>query len=125
MAEPIWEKMFRGEHVSIAMEDLTVHRMREVKAELGADYGSPAQIWQGLMVGDMDAVAVALWIHGQVIGRPVGNLLELDFNPTEFENPPEKPKRPKKKPDPTPAATEAETTSSETSTSSEDDSSSS
>lgn len=124
MADPIWEKLFRGEYVSIALEDMTVQRMRELKSAFGYEYGTPATLWQRLQVGDMDALAAALWIHGQVVGKPIRDPLALDFNVTEFAMAEPKPK-PKKKPDPTRAATRAETTSSETPTNSEESSSSS
>lgn len=105
--DPIWEKMFRGRHVQVTLEDVTVHRMREIKAAF-PELSTPAAFMQGLLIGDMDAVAAALWVDGQVKGQPVGRMLELDFNPTEFDNVEPAP-APKKKPNPPKADTSAQT----------------
>lgn len=119
MADPIWELKFRGEPVSIALEDLTRHRMREVGAALGDEYRIPSDFIMRLLRGDMDAIAGALWVHGQVIGKPIGDMLELDFSNADFAAPDRKLKRPGKG---TAAATSAQTTSPETPSSSETDS---
>lgn len=92
MSDVIWELKFKGEPVSITLDDLTRQRMREIKAALGEDYGIPNVFRLRLEIGDYEAVAGALWIHGQVVGRPVGDMAGLDFCETDF-SPADKPKR--------------------------------
>ena len=84
MADAIWQLKFRGEPVSIALDDLTRHRMREIGGALGEEYRVPSQFMQRLFMGDQDAIAGALWIHGQVVGKPVGDMNKLDFSPSDF-----------------------------------------
>lgn len=124
MAEPIWELKFKGEPVSIAFDDLTRHRMRELRANLGDEYGIPSFFMAKLNLGDYEAIAGALWIHGQVSGKPIKNMNELDFCESDFSAPDPKPKPPRKKPDPKAEATSGETNSPETPKNSETSSSS-
>lgn len=117
MADPIWEKKFRGEPVWIAPEDLTVQRMRAVKESLGDAYGIPQQFLAWLFAGEMDALSAAIQISWARDGKkPLADLAQFDFNMAEIAEP-DKPKRPMKKkpePDPTPGDTSDETRSSET-----------
>jgi len=120
MAEPIWELKYKGEPVSITLDDLTRHRMREIGAALGDDYRVPSQFMAKLFIGDQDAIAGALWIHGQVTGKRIDDINALDFSPSDFEAADARPSGPKgRKPK---TATPEETSSPETLNSSEIDS---
>jgi hypothetical protein len=122
MADPIWELKYKGEPVSITLDDLTRQRMREIKAALGEDYGVPNVFRLRLQIGDYEAIAGALWIHGQVTGNPVGDMAALDFCETDF-TPADKPKRGPKGSRSSTAAIPGKTGSQSTPTSSETDSS--
>lgn len=129
MADAIWETRYKGEHVSIALDDLTRHRMREIGAALGEEFRVPQNFVLKLFTGDMEAVEGALWvygqIHGTVAGETVTDMVALDFSNADFEAVEPKKKATRKKADPTGAATpEAATTSSETPNLSETNSSS-
>lgn len=123
MADPIWEIKYKGELVSIALDDLTRHRMREIGAALGEEFRIPQQFILKLMIGDMEAVAGALWvyaqIHGTVGGEKATDMVALDFSDADFEAVESKKKPARKKTDPTAAATVAATSSSETQSPSE------
>jgi hypothetical protein len=112
MAEPIWELKYKGEPVSITLDDLTRHRMREIGGALGEEYRVPQEFMASLFRGDLDAIAGALWVHGQVSGKPVGDMNTLDFSPSDFTAADE-PKRAPKGRKPT-TATPDETISPET-----------
>lgn len=121
MADPIWELKYKGEPVSITLDDLTRHRMRELKDKLGEDYGVPNVFRLRLQIGDYEAIAGALWIHGQVTGKPISDINELDFCESDFT--PVDKRKPGPKGSRSSAATSGRTGSQSTPTSSESDSS--
>ena len=98
----IWERKFRGQNLSLSLDDLTVRRMRQIKAWFGDDYGIPAKFISLLLMGEIDALTAALWVHGEMSGNPIGSPLDYEFNLGEFAEP-DKPKRaPGKKSGPLP-----------------------
>lgn len=93
MAEDaIWERKFRGQNLSLSLGDLTVRRMRQIKAWFGDDYGIPAKFISLLLMGEIDALTAALWVHSEKVGDPIGAPLDYEFNLGEFSDP-DKPKR--------------------------------
>lgn len=100
MAEPIWERKFRGQNLSLSLEDLTIRRMRQIKNWFGDDYGIPAKFISLLLMGEVDALTSALWIHSEKVGDPIGAPLDYEFNLAEFEEP-DKPERKVGNADPT------------------------
>lgn len=121
MAEPIWRIKYKGDLIELYLDDLTRHRMREIKSALGEDYGTAPQFNLKLITGDFEAIAGAIWIDGQKKGETV-DMVALDFCDGDFEAAPARPKRAPGKAKPSQADTPDETSSSETPKSSETDS---
>ena len=85
MAEPFWATRFRGQPIRLELNDLSNQRLREAKSRFGPEYGIPTAFIEMLLRGDMDAIAVAVWIGQQKAGGNVEDLLALDFTLDDFE----------------------------------------
>lgn len=105
MADAFWRIRFRGTPQSLTINDLSLQRLREMKARFGESYGIPTEYIGLLLRGDFDAIACALWINQQKAGGEVEDPATMDFSLADFEkmeDPPEpKSKAKGKKADPT------------------------
>ncbi len=92
MSEPFWERKFRGQNMALGLDDINASQLRQIKGWFGDDYGIPAKFISLLLMGEIDALTAALWLHGEKVGNSIGDPLRYVFNLSEFEEP-DKPKR--------------------------------
>ncbi len=62
MAETLWRIAFKGKEYTVSDADLTVSRLRSMKAIYGREYGTYSLFVQMLAQGDVDALACGIWI---------------------------------------------------------------
>ena len=66
------------------MRDLTVSRLRVLKAAFGADYGKAVTVVKLMQDGDADAIVSVMWVMKQRAGESCDPRNLPDFAPLEF-----------------------------------------
>lgn len=115
-----WRTCFKGVAMRLELRDLSNQRLREAKHLFGEQYAIPTELIRLLLLREMDAVTVAVWIGLQKAkkwpfkqdGQEIDDPRHLDFNlDDDFEalEDPQPPEKEKAKRPPTTTAASAET----------------
>lgn len=106
-----WRTLFKGIPIRLELRDLSVQRLRQAKQYFGEQYAIPSELIRLLLLGEADAMTIAVWIGLQKAkkwpirqdGRDIEDPRHLDFNLDEdfeaLEDP--QPPAPEKKDRPT------------------------
>lgn len=100
-----WRTQFRGVPMRLELRDLSNQRLRVAGQLFGEDYEAPTEFMRRLLVGNMTALTIAVWIGLQKAnkwpykqdGHEIDDPRQLDFNIDEHFEALEDPQPPKGK----------------------------